>query len=205
MPPKQATATPVSDHLKHTATAPAPSIETDDEMPMLEALQRQLAESQAQTAALQAALDTHESYEHPMAYMDADYNHIAAAMLRQQSHADFMDRSIRTFMPAEAPRRSAKVMEPPLLSDGKDPMFTSWNILICAKLHDNNDHFPSENSKLTYIYGHTTRDAQAHLEPQFEYGAHNPFQTVDQVMAHLAAIYQNPMRQAIAQDQYYDF
>src|SRR5438045_4209027 len=125
-------------------------------------------------------------------------------MLRQQSHADFMDRSIRTFMPAEAPHRSAKVTEPPLLSDGKDPTFTSWNILIHAKLHDNNDHFPSENSKLTYVYGCTTGDAQAHLEPQFEYGTHNPFQTVDQVMAHLAAIYQNPMRQAIAQDQYYD-
>ena len=73
--------TPVSDCPKCTATAPAPSIKTDDEMPMLEALQRQLAESQAQTVALQAALNARESYEHPMAYMDADYNHIAAAML----------------------------------------------------------------------------------------------------------------------------
>ena len=81
MPPKQATATPVSDCPKRTATAPAPSIETDNEMPMLKALQRQLAESQAQTVALQAALNACESYEHPMAYMDADYNHIAAAML----------------------------------------------------------------------------------------------------------------------------
>ena len=49
-----------------------------------------------------------------------------------------------------------------------------------------------------------TRAAQAHLEPWFEYGAPNLFYTVDKVMAHLAAIYQNPMQQAIAQDRYYD-
>jgi hypothetical protein len=91
-----------------------------------------------------------------------------------------------------------------LLSDGKDPTYTSWSILIRAKLQDNDDHFPSENSKLTYVYGRTTGAAQAHLEPRFEYGAPNPFLAVDEVMAHLAAIYQNPMRQAIAQDGYYN-
>jgi hypothetical protein len=91
-----------------------------------------------------------------------------------------------------------------LLSDGKDPTYTSWSILIQAKLRDNNDHFPSEKSKLTYVYGRTTGAAQAHLEPRYEYGAPNPFLTVDEVMAFLAAIYQNPMRQAIAQDGYYN-
>jgi hypothetical protein len=71
-------------------------------------------------------------------------------------------------------------------------------------LQDNDDYFLSENSKLTYVYGRTTGAAQAHLEPRFEYGAPNPFLAVDEVMAHLAAIYQNPMRQAIAQDGYYN-
>jgi hypothetical protein len=73
----------------------------------------------------------------------------------------------------------------------------SWNILVQAKLQDNDDHFSSENSKLIYVYGHMTRAAQAHLEPWFEYGAPNLFYTVDKVIAHLAAIYQNPMQQAI--------
>jgi hypothetical protein len=203
MPPKQAAATPASDRSKRTATAMA-SVETDDEPTMLETLQRQLAESQAQTAVLQAALDAREAYGHPTVLTDEDHKRIVAAMLRQQSRADSTNRSARTDTPAETPRRSAKVTEPPLLSDGKDPTFTSWSILILAKLQDNDDHFPSERSKLTYVYGHTTGDAQAHLEPRFEYGARNPFQTVDQAMAYLAAIYQNPMRQAIAQDQYYD-
>ena len=49
-----------------------------------------------------------------------------------------------------------------------------------------------------------TGDAQGHLEPRFKPGAPNPFRMVEEAMAHLVAIYQNPMRQAIAQDQYYD-
>ena len=91
----------------------------------------------------------------------------------------------------------AKQPDPPLLSDGKEPTYTSWSILIHAKLWDNDDYFPSEESKLTYFYGCTTGDAQAHLEPQFEDGTPNPFCMVNEVMAHLAAIYQNPMWQAI--------
>ena len=190
MPPKRA--------------APASAIDMDDEPSLVGELQRQLAESQAQAATLQAALDAREAREPQMAYTDDDYDCIAAAMLRQQARADLTDRSVRTFTPVEAPRRSATRLDPPLLSDGKDPTFASWSILLRAKLEENDDHFPSENSKLTYIYGCTTGAAQAHLEPRFEYGARNPFKTVDQVMAHLAALCQNPLRQAIAQDQYYD-
>ena len=99
---------------------------------------------------------------------------------------------------SESEKRSPKQPDPPLLSDSKDPTYTSWSILIRAKLQDNDDHFPSEKSKLTYVYGCTTRAAQAHLEPWFEYSAPNPFFTINEVMAHLAAIYQNPMQQAIA-------
>ena len=158
----------------------ASTVETD-EPPLIEDLRRQLAESQAETMTLRAALS-------------------------ERALSDSADRSTRSpsRTPAETQRRSPKQPDPPLLSDGKELTFTSWSILIRAKLRDNDDHFPSEDSKLTYVYGRTTGAAQAHLEPRFEYSAPNPFTTVDEVMAHLAAIYQNPMRQAIAQDQYYD-
>jgi hypothetical protein len=49
-----------------------------------------------------------------------------------------------------------------------------------------------------------TGDAQRHFKPYFEANARNLFQTVDKVIARLAAIYHNPLRQAIAQDQYYN-
>src|SRR5438045_9780678 len=95
----------------------------------------------------------------------------------------------------KAPHWSPKQPDPPLLSDGKDPTFTSWSILIHAKLRDNDDHYPSENSKLTYIYRHTTGDAQGHLEPWFEPGTPNTFRMVEEAMANLASRYNNPRQQ----------
>ena len=171
----------------------------------IESLRRQLAESESRAATLQATIE--ETRDTP-AFTDLDYERIAAAMHQQRSRDQSQDRDRRdhslTAALSEKERRSPKQPDPPLLSDGKDPTYTSWSILVQAKLQDNDDHFPSENSKLTYVYGRTTGAAQAHLEPWFEYGAPNPFLAVDEVMAHLAAIYQNPMRQAIAQDGYYN-
>jgi hypothetical protein len=155
-----------------------------------ESLRKQLAESESRTATLRATIE--ETRDTP-AFTDLDYERIAAAMHRQHSRNTSQDRDRRerslTAAFSELERRSPKQPDPPLLSDGKDPTHTSWSILVQAKLRDNDDHFPSEDSKLTYVYGRTTGKAQAHLEPRFEYGAPNPFHTVDEVMAHLAAIY----------------
>ena len=57
---------------------------------------------------------------------------------------------------------------------------------------------------MTYVYSRTKGKAQKHLEYQFDYGTPNLFLTVNKVIAYLAAIYQNPIQQAIAQDEYYD-
>jgi hypothetical protein len=165
----------------------------------VETLRRRLADSQVRAASLQATI---KEAQPALPLTDRDIERIAAAMLRQKS-PDQRERSLTDYHP-ESDRRSLRQPDPPLLSDGKDPTYTSWSILVRAKLQDNDDHFPSENSKLTYVYGRTTGAAQAHLEPRFEYGAPNPFLTVDEVTAHLAAIYQNPMQQAIAQDDYYN-
>ena len=182
----------------------ASSSGTEDATPQeeIESLRRQLAESESRAATLRATI---EEVRDTPAFTDLDYERIAAAMQQLQSRDQSIDRRGRsTTAPSESTRWSPKQLDPPLLSDGKDPTYTSWSILLRAKLRDNGDRFPSENSKLTYVYGRTTGAAQAHLEPRYEYGAPNPFLTVDEVMAHLAAIYQNPMRQAIAQDGYYN-
>jgi septal ring factor EnvC (AmiA/AmiB activator) len=160
----------------------------------IESLQRQLAESKSRAAMLQATIkETRDT----LAFTDLDCERIAAAMQQQQSRDQSTDRFLTTAF-LKSTYQSLKQPDPPLLSDSKDLTYTSWNILVQAKLQDNNNHFPSENSKLTYVYKRTTGAAQAYLEPQFEYGTPNPFCTVDEVMAHLAAIYQNLMQQAIA-------
>ena len=171
----------------------------------IESLQRQLAESESYAATLQTTIK--ETQDTPV-FTDLDYKHIAAAMNQQCSRdqsqdQDCRDRSLTAAL-SKKEHRSLKQPDLPLLSDSKDPTYTSWSILVQAKLQDNDNHFSSENSKLTYIYGHTTRAAQAHLEPWFEYSVSNLFYTVDKVMAYLIAIYQNPIQQAIVQNRYYN-
>jgi len=40
--------------------------------------------------------------------------------------------------------KSAKIPDPPLLTDGKDPTFDSWKIQVNGKLTVNADHFANE-------------------------------------------------------------
>jgi hypothetical protein len=170
----------------------------------VKSLSKQLAESGLYTVILQTTIKETQNIS---VFTDLDYKHITAAMYQQCSRDQSQDHDRRdrsTTALSEKEHRSLKQPDPPLLSDSKDPTYMSWSILVQAKLQDNNDHFLSENSKLIYVYGCTTRAAQAHLEPWFEYNVSNLFYTVDKVIAHLVAIYQNLIQQAIVQDRYYD-
>ena len=42
------------------------------------------------------------------------------------------------------------------------------SILVYTKLQDNNNHFPSKDSKLMYVFRHMTRDTYSHLKPRFK-------------------------------------
>src|SRR5436190_22865891 len=42
--------------------------------------------------------------------------------------------------------KSAKIPDPPILTDGKDPTFKSWKLQIWGKLHVNADHFPTDEA-----------------------------------------------------------
>ena len=65
----------------------------------------------------------------------------------------------RTDSPA-TPAKSAKIPDPPLLTDGKDPTFDNWKIQIVSKLEVNADHFATEQACMTYVFSHTGGDAQ---------------------------------------------
>src|ERR1700722_20873886 len=110
----------------------------------VETLQRQLAESESRAATFRATI---EQFREVPAFTDLDYERIAVAMQRLQSRDRSQDRSVTAAL-SESTRRSPKQPNPPLLSDGKDPTYTSWSILVQAKLQDNDDHFPSETSRL---------------------------------------------------------
>ena len=63
------------------------------------------------------------------------------------------------------PTKSAKIPDPPILTDGKDPTFKSWKLQIQGKLQVNADHFPTNEAQMAYVFSQTGGDAQGHLWP----------------------------------------
>lgn len=55
--------------------------------------------------------------------------------------------------------KSAKIPDPPLLTDGKEPTFDNWRIQVNGKLEVNTDHFATEQACMTYVFGRTSGDA----------------------------------------------
>src|SRR5579871_1896567 len=105
----------------------------------VESLRQQLAESELRAATLQATIE--ETYDTPAlapapAFTDLDYKRIAAAMQQLQSRDNSRvcrDRSLTAAF-SEPTRRSLKKPNPPYLSDRQEPTYTSWSILVQAKL-----------------------------------------------------------------------
>jgi hypothetical protein len=98
-------------------------------------------------------------------------------------------------------KKSAKIPDPPLLTDGKDPTFDNWKIQITGKLDVNADHFATEQARMTYVFSRTGGDAQNHLKPRVS-SQINPFKTADDMIQHLASIYEDPFRVQNARRDY---
>ena len=54
---------------------------------------------------------------------------------------------------------SKKIANSKELTDGVNPIFISWRILIRGKLRRNADHFPTEEDHMLYIFKQTLKDA----------------------------------------------
>ena len=93
-----------------------------------------------------------------------------------------------------ASSRSAKVADPPLLTDGADPTFDNWKLQLQDKLEVNADHFPTTRAKMAYVFGRTGGDAQTHLRPQYAQDLVEPFLSKEEIINYLSSIYKDPFR-----------
>ena len=96
-------------------------------------------------------------------------------------------------------KRSLKQLDPPMLTQGTDPTFEGWKIKMKHKLRENSDHFPTDESKVGYMYSRTEGDAACHLEPGME---NDTFSTPDDVFNSLELIYGDPDRELNAREEY---
>jgi hypothetical protein len=90
------------------------------------------------------------------------------------------------------PILSKKLADPPPLDKGIEPTFASWKTQMRDKLEVNADHFPTTRSRMAYVFGRTTGDAQEHLHPRYKASATNPFTSEEDMISHLTSIYEDP-------------
>lgn len=116
----------------------------------------------------------------------------------------------------ESERKSTKLPDPPILTDGREPRFEDWLSRVKNKLKANADHYPSQSIKIAYVEGRTGGKAARHLAPRMKEGSAEEYATVEDVYKHLEMIFLDPNKRVNARrefralrmeagDEYHDF
>jgi len=103
------------------------------------------------------------------------------------------------------PRRqhlSVKKSDPERLDDNTDPLFSAWKKLMIAKLRENYDHFPDEESRMAYVFDRTKGESQRHLDPRYLTDREDSFVDAEEMIAYLASVYENQQEIEDAQDEF---
>ena len=85
----------------------------------------------------------------------------------------------------------AKIPDPPLLTDGKEPWFKDWLLLMTQKLEANHDHYDSPQLCHAYVASHCDGKAHKHIMPQLQSKSMNPYKDSTDILKHLKTIYNN--------------
>lgn len=80
--------------------------------------------------------------------------------------------------------RSAKLPDPPMLTDGNDPAFENWLSKMEGKLEANKDHFETEAMRMAYIESRTGGNAAKHLGPRLRATALDRFTTGHEMLVY---------------------
>jgi len=97
------------------------------------------------------------------------------ATARAQKYQDQL-RNTRSVTPGiEASKHTYRLPDPPILTDGKDPTFDSWNTMIRDKLRNNAYLFQDESARIAYVFNRTGGYANKQLLPRRRQDSANPF------------------------------
>ena len=98
--------------------------------------------------------------------------------------------------------KSAKIPDPPLLTDGKEPQFEDWLLLMTQKLDANHDHYNSPQLCHAYMASWCDGKAWKHITPHLWSEAINPYHDSDDMIEHLKTIYEDPNQITTAKNQF---
>lgn len=117
-------------------------------------------------------------------------NQIAQMMVRSND--------LGTLAVGPATRKSIKLPDPPLLSDGKNPKFDDWLVLMQQKLSANADHYDTPELRRAYVASRCEGDAAKHITKRLKNDAVNAYKDSTDLLEHLEQIYHDPNRLASA-------
>ncbi|KAJ5515156.1 hypothetical protein N7463_004708 [Penicillium fimorum] len=104
---------------------------------------------------------------------------------------------------AVATRKSTKMPDAPMLSDGKEVRFETWETVVRQKLEANADHYPLPVHRKLYVQSRCEGKAQLHIAPRLSAESSAPYADADDMIAHLKTVFANPNRRAEAYTAYH--
>ena len=99
-------------------------------------------------------------------------------------------------------KRSTKIPDPPLFSDGKTMPVSQWVSRMKNKLFANADHFETEEIKMIYVESRTEGNAAKHLDPRMREDSPCPFRSSGEMLETLREIFDDPNRKLTAINEF---
>lgn len=88
-------------------------------------------------------------------------------------------------------KKSTKIPPPPVFSDGESPTWEVWLSAIQEVLSVNADHYPTADAQIAFICNRVEGKAAEHIQSRRGLGNPNRFTDPNEVLDHLASIYQD--------------
>lgn len=99
--------------------------------------------------------------------------------------------------------KSAKIPDPLLLTDGKEPWFEDWLLLMTQKLEANHDHYDSPQLCRAYVASHCDGKARKHIMPWLWSESVNLYEDSVDMLEHLKTIYDDLNWVTTAKNQFW--
>jgi hypothetical protein len=109
-------------------------------------------------------------------------------LLQQEQHREVTPSST---MDANASKKSTKIPPPPVFSDGESPTWEVWLSAVQEVLVVNADHYPTADAQIAFVCNRVEGKAAEHIQSRRGLGNPNRFNDPNEVLDHLASIYQD--------------
>ena len=86
-------------------------------------------------------------------------------------------------------KKSTTIPDPPILTNGKDPRFDDWLLLMKQKLRANADHFDTIELQIAYVTSLIAGRAREHIMPRMRDELINKYLIIEDVFEYLKIIY----------------